>query len=125
MRSSSLVSGSGGVRRPILLIVSGDADRWGRWALSFAAEGACTMRCAGPTVSCALLRGLARCPLLDEADAAVYDVASLNDEFVLTLARRYPHLLLAFARDSAEGKPVVERIKRDRRSEIDACFGSF
>lgn len=126
MTTSSLDTGRGGPRRPVrLVVVSADPERRVRWASSFEAEGARTLRCAGPTVACALSRGLLRCPLLDEAGAAVYDVAAVTPEFLLTLVRRYPDLALVFARDSDGGRPVVERVSGGERLPLDVCFGRF
>lgn len=96
--------------------MSADAERREGWARFFEAEGARVIRCVGPLVSCALFAGRARCPLLDEAELAVYDVASLSPTFLLRLLRRSPRPQLGFARDvvDADGRhrPSVERVSR-------------
>lgn len=61
-----------GRQAPRLLVVSGDRDRRERWARALGADGYSVARCAGPSVTCAILEGM-RCPLLDEADVALYD----------------------------------------------------
>lgn len=135
MTSSSLGGGGGGLGRPSrrsalgrrLVVVSADPERRTRWAGYFESEGARTMRCAGPEVACALARGLLRCPLLDDADGAVYDAAAVTPEFLIGLVRRYPNLNLAFARDTDQpgGQPIIERVNRRKTSAIDECFGSL
>lgn len=123
MTTSSLVGGGSGANRSPrralrVVVISADPERREGWARSFETEGARVLRCVGPRVTCALQAGQPRCPLLDEADLAVYDVAAITPAFLLRLVRLYPRLQLGFARDvvDADGghRPAVERVSRPR-----------
>ena len=84
------------------------------WADVLESAGMRLIRCAGATVSCALLRGGARCPLHDEADVALYDEAALSGVFLERLRRSPPALPIAAASDrtvdDGEHEPLVTRI---------------
>lgn len=75
--------------RTTFLIVSADPERREAWAGFIEADGARVLRCAGPTVSCTLLRG-DECPLLREADVGVYDRDALTPRFLRVLPRARP-----------------------------------
>lgn len=91
-----------GIPRPkTVVVVSPDPLRRWDWARHFEGDGTRVLRCAGPSVACALLEGLPTCPLLDEADVAVYDREALVRDFVPTLLAKHPALPVLFARDEA------------------------
>lgn len=120
--SPTSVAGRDGAVRPsrplpdrmTALVVSPDPAVRAGWADLLESAGIRVLRCAGPTVSCALLRGGARCPLHDEADAAIYDEASLNATFLERVRLSPPSVPIAAATDRAddevEHEPVVTRI---------------
>lgn len=103
-----------------LLVVSGDADRRERWARAFAEVGYDIARCVGPSVSCAILQGR-RCPLLDEADIAVYDRASFAPPVARVLSGGQYQTYVLVAEDDAAGRPMA--VRRASSAGI-ACFGS-
>lgn len=79
-----------------VLVVSADRDRREDWAELIEKGGGAPIRCAGPTVSCALLCDV-RCPLHDEAVLALYDRDSVTVEFRRLLEDRpaLPRLFVA------------------------------
>lgn len=83
------------------------------WARAIEAGGMNVTRCVGPTVSCALDRGSARCPLMEGIALAVYAESILTDEFVARLGASRPPMVVA-ARDRHGGdgvhEPVFSRI---------------
>lgn len=82
-----------------VVVVSAHAERRRDWSAHFESDMTRVLGCAGPLVTCALLRDLPSCPLLDEADLAIYDTASLTPELVKRIARAHPAMPLLFARD--------------------------
>lgn len=94
-----------------IVVVNADAEQRRDWAAGLQSDVTRVLGCAGPLVTCALLRDLASCPLLDEADLAVYDTASLTPGLVPRLALAHPDVPLLFARDErgTDGRhqPVV------------------
>ncbi len=106
---------------PRLLVVSADVDRRERWARGFSDTGYEITRCAGPGASCAILQGH-RCPLLAEADIALYDRASFAPPIARALGGRQPYDgVVLVAEDDAAGRPSA--VRRAGRSGT-ACFGS-
>lgn len=106
---------------PRLLVVSGDPDRRERWARVLAETGYDVARCAGPASSCAIMEGR-RCPLLEEADVALYD----RDAFIPRLARvlgaRHGyHASVVVGQDDEHGRPAL---LRRVRSSATGCFGT-
>lgn len=78
-------------------------------------------RCAGPAVTCAVLQGH-RCPLLAEADIALYDRESFVPPLARALGGRDPYrAVVLVAQDDAAGRPSAVR-----RAGLagTACFGS-
>lgn len=104
-----------------LLVVSGDPGRRERWARALAETGYDVSRCVGPTGTCAIVLGK-RCPLLEEADLAVYD----QDAYIPRLARvlgAHPgyQVSVFVAQDDEHGRPAALR----RTGSIAAgCFGT-
>ena len=103
-----------------LLVVSGDTDRRERWARAFAEAGYDIARCVGPTVSCAILKGC-RCPLLEEADIALYDRESFVPPVARALGARQYQTFVLVAEDDAAGRP---RAACRTGSVGIACFGN-
>lgn len=105
-----------------LLVVSADPDRRERWGRVFAEVGYDIASCEGPTASCAILHGR-RCPLLDEADVAVYDRESYVPSIARALGRCSPYrAFVLVAQDDADGRPTA--VRRGTSSAGIACFGS-
>lgn len=103
-------------------MVSADPDRRERWARVFAEAGYDIALCAGPTVSCAILQRR-RCPLLDEADIALYDRESYVPPLARALGGRPPYrAFVLVAEDDAAGRPTA--VRRRTGSAGIACFGS-
>ena len=106
---------------PRLLVVSGDPDRRERWARVLAETGYEVSRCVGPTATCAIVQGK-RCPLLEEADIALYD----QDAYIPRLARMlgardgYRASILV-AQDDEHGRPAA--LRRVEASTA-GCFGT-
>lgn len=120
--SPTSVAGRDGAIRPsrpspgriTALVVSPDPAVRAGWADVLESAGIRVIRCAGPTVSCALLCGGARCPLHDEADAAIYDENALRADFLECLRLSPPSVAIAAACDrmeaDSEHEPLVTRI---------------
>lgn len=83
------------------------------WARAVEASGMRVIRCAGPTVSCALDHGCAHCPLLDDAALAIYHEPLLTEGFVAKLRASGPPMVIA-ARDrhqaGGDHEPVYSRV---------------
>ena len=106
---------------PRLLVVSGDADRRERWAAVLAETGYDVSRCAGPATSCAIVEGR-RCPLLEEADLALYDAGSFVPRLARVLGRQHGYRAsVLVAQDDADGRPAALRRGGDTTP---GCFGS-
>ncbi|HZC31406.1 MAG TPA: hypothetical protein VE261_07800 [Gaiellaceae bacterium] len=84
---------------PRAVVVAHDPHIREGWARSLEATGMEVARCAGPTVSCALLRGDARCALLDAAGLALYQEALLTEPFLTRLAAARPAAMVVATRD--------------------------
>lgn len=108
------------VRR--LLVVSGDPERRERWAAVLAETGYDVARCAGPAAaSCAIVDGR-RCPLLEEADLALYDTVAYVPRLARVLGRQHGYRAsVLVAQDDADGRPAAVR-----RNVVTGpgCFGS-
>jgi len=95
-------------------VVSPDPAVRAGWADVLEGAGIRVIRCAGPTVSCTLLNGGARCPLQDEADVAIYDENALSADFLERVRRSPPSVPIAAAADrtvdEGEHEPLVMRI---------------
>ncbi len=106
---------------PRLLVVSGDPDRRERWARVLAETGYDVARCVGPTVTCAIVQGT-RCPLLMEADIAVYDREAFIPRIARTLGSRdlYRATVLV-AQDDERGRPAALRRNGPHAA---GCFGT-
>jgi hypothetical protein len=110
-----------GIDAPRLLVVSADPDRRERWARVFEGMSHQTSRCAGPTVTCAILKGH-RCPLLEEADIALYDRESFVPALARALGGPTPYRAqVLVAQDDAAGRPTAVRRAGGAGG---ACFGS-
>lgn len=106
---------------PYLLVVSGDPDRRERWARVLAETGYEVARCAGPAVSCAIVDGT-RCPLLEEADLALYDQDAFIPRLARVLGARHGYdASIVVAQDDDRGRPAL--LRRVGRS-VAGCFGS-
>ena len=68
-------------RAPQAVVVARDPEIRDDWARALEATGMHVARCAGPTISCVILRDGCRCPLLDGAGLAIYHEAVLSAEF--------------------------------------------
>ena len=109
---------------PRLLVVSGDADRRERWARALAETGYDVARCVGPGVSCAIVQGV-RCPLLAEADIAVYDRDAFIPRIARVLGATHEHrALVLVAEDDELGRPATLRRVGSSTSTV-GCFGSL
>ena len=106
---------------PRLLVVSGDPDRRERWARALAETGYGVSRCVGPTGTCAIVRGQ-RCPLLAEADIAVYDQDAYIPRLARVLGARHGYRAsVLVAQDDEHGRPAA---LRRTRSVAAGCFGT-
>jgi len=96
------------------VVVSEDPAARHGWARALESSGLEVVRCAGPTVSCVLLRGGDSCPLLDQAAFALYDERLLSDGFVERLAASGSEAMLIATRDRcrADGdhEPAMSRV---------------
>lgn len=108
-------------KRPRLLVVSGDPDRRERWARVLTETGYDVSRCVGPTVTCAIVQGK-RCPLLDEADIALYDQGAYVPRLARMLGARHGYRAsILVAQDDEHGQPAALR----RTGSLAAgCFGT-
>lgn len=108
-------------KRPRLLVVSGDPDRRERWARLLAETGSEVARCVGPSVNCAILKGT-RCPLLEEADIALYDKDAYIPRLARMLGARHGYRAsVLVAQDDEHGRPATLR----RVGSLAAgCFGT-
>lgn len=124
---SSRSERSGAIRssrtpRPMsVLVMSGDAERRGRWASFFEEQGMRTIRCAGPEVTaCALDLGM-RCPLHQEADLIFYDEDSVSpwlEEQLDVIPIATPIAYASTMRSPDGGEyPVTERVRSADRRE--------
>lgn len=77
-----------GSRAHRALVVSADPAVRDGWARALEATGLEVHRCAGPGVNCILLGGGERCPLLDEADIALYHEPALTPAFLRRLGEQ-------------------------------------
>ena len=104
-----------------LLVVSGDPDRRERWARVLAETGHDVGRCVGPTANCAILQGK-RCPLLEEADIALYDQEAYIPRLARMLGARHGYRAsVLVAQDDEHGRPATLR----RTGSLAAgCFGT-
>ena len=95
------------------LVVARDPETREGWARSLEATGMDVMRCVGPAVSCPLVHDGARCPLLDDAELALYDEGTLTDEFIGRLRASSPKGMVVAARDrrliGGEHEPALSR----------------
>lgn len=81
-----------------VLVTSADAQRRRAWAHLLERRGQRVLRCAGPLVGCSLLTRL-ECPLLQDADIALYDLDSVTPAFLARALRLSPRGPMLFARD--------------------------
>lgn len=119
------VPGPNEPRDTVFLVVSDDPERRERWARLFESERTRALRCAGPRVSCALLSGQT-CPLLGQADAALYDLDSVIPAFMRLLPRhrRLPPLFLARDGITPDGRRGPMDVRR-YQSLGPVCFGTL
>ena len=115
-RSGEGRDGSGRPSRtaPRAVVVAQDAAIRDGWARALEATGMRVTRCVGPGVSCVLLRGPGRCPLLDAAGIALYHEAVLTEPFLARL-RAAPHAAMAIAtrdrhRMDGDHEPAMSRV---------------
>lgn len=89
-----------------VVVVSAWEERRRDWATLAAGEETRVLRCAGPEGFCALMQGRPSCPLLEQADLAIYDVGGVFPLFWTRLHVAHPELAVRFARDelTAEGR---------------------
>ncbi|HUG56218.1 MAG TPA: hypothetical protein VMJ92_03995 [Candidatus Limnocylindrales bacterium] len=94
--------------------MSGDREAREDWARSFERMGFTAIRCAGPSVSCALLCGAEHCPLHESADLAVYDERYVSAELAARLQAAPPPIPIGLATDrilpDGTHEPRVERL---------------
>ncbi len=83
---------------PRAVVVAGDGEMREGWARSLEAAGMHVTRCAGPLGACHLRSG-ARCPILDEADLALYHEAVLTDAFAERIRAAAPSAMVIATRD--------------------------
>lgn len=106
------------------LVVSADPDVRGDWAGYFEGLGLRSLACAGPSPRCALLEQ-GSCPLLQQADVAVYDRSTLTPQLTLRLVRTSRAVPIAFARDQRDEhghhQPLVTGVAS--RARTTACIG--
>lgn len=106
---------------PYLLVVSGDPDRRERWAAVLAETGHDVVRCAGPATGCAIVDGR-RCPLLDEADLALYDAEAYVPRLARVLGRPHEYrATVLVAQDDVNGRPAA---LRRSGGTAPGCFGA-
>ena len=92
------------------------SDPWIRdaWARALEASGMSVIRCVGPAVTCILDRGSDHCPLLDEADLALYHEPLLTEGFVDELMASRPRSMVIAARDrhrpDGDHEPALARV---------------
>jgi hypothetical protein len=119
--------GSGGTqpsRTARALVVH--ADPWVRdgWARALEASGLSVIRCVGPTVTCILDRGGTHCPLLDEADLALYYEPLLTEAFVDELTASRPGAMIIACRDrhrsDGDHEPALARVITPRTTSVEA-----
>jgi hypothetical protein len=84
---------------PRAVVIALDPEIRDGWARALEATGMEVARCVGPTVSCALLRGDDRCPLLDGASLALYHDAVLSGAFVERLRAAHAPAMAVATRD--------------------------
>lgn len=96
------------------VVVSEDPEARHGWARALESSGFEVVRCAGPTVTCVLLRGGDRCPLLDQAAFALYDERLLSGGFAERLARSCSEAILIATRDrcrlNGDHEPAMSRV---------------
>lgn len=99
---------------PRAVVVAPDAEIRDDWARALEAAGMQVTRCAGPTVSCVILRDGCRCPLLDEAGVAIYHEAGLSERFEAALRGVGTRAMVVATRDRhrADGshEPAMSRV---------------
>ena len=81
------------------VVVARDPEVRDDWARVLEAGGMKVARCAGPTVSCIVLRDGTRCPLLEEAGIALYHESVLCDGFEDRLRVVGTHAMAVATRD--------------------------
>lgn len=88
-----------------IVVVSAWNARRRDWGTLAAGDETRVLRCAGPERFCALMEGHPSCPLLEQADLAIYDVSAVMPSFWTRLHTAHPGLAVRFARDelTAEG----------------------
>lgn len=116
-----------------VVVMSANAGRREAWAKLLERRGQRVLRCAGPLVACSLLRHL-ECPLLVDADLALYDLNSTTPSFLARVRRLSPGHPMLFARDveteDGERRPRVHAVSERRLPAaldlgIEVCFGSL
>lgn len=83
------------------------------WARSLEAAGMHVTRCGGPTASCGLTRDGARCPILDDADLALYHEPVLTDDLIARIRAAAPSAMVIATRDrhlvDGDHEPALSR----------------
>jgi len=100
-----------------VLVVSPEPARRADWATIVADERTDVATCAGPSDRCLLLTGCDRCPLVERADAAVYDLEFTRPELLAALMRAHPRVEIVLARDRwvrGQHRPSVVVRRRPR-----------
>lgn len=118
--------GSGGTRSRTARALVVHPDPWVRdgWARALEASGLSVIRCVGPTVTCILDRGGSHCPLLDEADLALYHEPLLTEAFVDELMATRPPAMVIATRDrhrpDGDHEPALARVITPRTPSVEA-----
>jgi len=84
---------------PRAVVVSADPAVRDGWARALEATGMSVRRCVGPAVSCILMEGSDRCPLLDEAGIALYHEPLLVEPFLSRLRASRSSAMVIATRD--------------------------
>jgi hypothetical protein len=108
--------GRGGTRSSRARALVVHPDPWIRdaWARALETSGMSVIRCVGPAVTCILDRGSSHCPLLDEADLALYHEPLLTERFVDQLMGTHPSAMVIATRDrhrdDGDHEPALARV---------------
>lgn len=111
------------MERRRVLVVSPEETRRRGWAAVVADDRTDVATCAGPSDKCFLLAGSEGCPLVDRADAAVYDLEFTRPELLAALMKAHPRVEIVLARDRwvrGQHRPSVVVRRRPRALAFEA-----
>lgn len=83
-----------------IVIASAHEERRRDWVALSQDGDTRVLQCAGPLGSCPLIQRSATCPLLDQADLAIYDAGVIVPAFRARLHAAHPRLPVRFARNA-------------------------